>query len=463
MTDPITIPGHTGAVLRPGDDGYEISREVWNAAFDRHPALIARPTSASDVAAAIRYGREHDLEIGVKCGGHSIMGLSVPEGGLQIDLGEMGAVTVDPATRRARVGGGALLRYLDRTAEPHGLATTAGNVSHTGVGGLTLGGGMGWLARQLGLACDNVESYTMVTAEGEVVRATATERPDLYWGLRGGGGNFGVVTEFEFRLHPTTGRALVVELTFDPVKGKEAMRAWRELLADAPREATLTADVNNGSDTPDLPADLRGRPVVILGYVWVGDMAGARAYLDTIRQIGTPAVETVDEMSYVALQSIGDMANFHGTRRYANGHFLYDLSDAAIEAFVGRGASNGAGEPDWSRMPYGGFQAYGGAIAEIAVEDSAFAHRGAALEFFGASKWLDPAEDAERMAAARTWGAAMAPFANGVYVNTIGDAGDSEVRRAYPAASLARLAALKRQYDPDNVFHLNQNIRPDAA
>jgi FAD/FMN-containing dehydrogenase len=463
MTDATTIPGFTGAVLRPGDDGYETCREVWNASFNRHPALIARCTSAADVVAAIRFGREHDLEIGVKCGGHSIMGLSVPDGGLQIDLGEMSQVTVDPQARRARVQGGALLRYLDRTTEPHGLATTAGNVSHTGVGGLTLGGGMGWLARQYGMACDNVETYTLVTADGDVVRASATERPDLYWGLRGGGGNFGVVTEFEFRLHPTTGRALVAELTFDPVSAVPAMRAWRELLADAPRPATLTADATNGPDSPDLPADLRGRPVVILGYVWVGDMDEARAYLETMRQIGTPAAETVDEMSYVELQSIGDLGNLHGLRRYANGHMLYELSDAAIDAFVSRGVSNGATEPDWSRVPYGGFQAYGGAIAETAVGDSAFAHRGALLEFFGASKWSDPGEDAERMTAARVWGAAMAPFASGVYVNSVADAGESEVRRAYPAANLARLAELKRQYDPDNVFHLNQNIRPAAG
>jgi FAD/FMN-containing dehydrogenase len=463
VIDSATIPGFTGAVLQPGDAGYDSCRRLWNGAFDHHPALIARCTSVADVVAAIRFGRERDLEIGVKCGGHSILGLSVPEGGLQLDLGEMSRVTVDPRARRARVQGGALLRYLDRTSEPYGLATTAGNVSHTGVGGLTLGGGMGWLARQFGMACDNVERYTLVTADGEVVQASATERPDLFWGLRGGGGNFGVVTEFEFRLHSTTGRALVVELSFDPVAGTHAMRAWRELLPDAPRQATLTADVTNGADTPGLAAELRGRPIVVLGYVWVGDMAEARHYLDSIRQVGTPVAESVAEMSYVALQSIADESNLHGLRRYANSHMLDELSDAAIDAFVARGVSNGSAAPDWSRVPYGGVQAYGGAIAEIGVEDSAFAHRGALLEFFGASKWSDPSEDGERMAAARAWGAAMTPFARGVYVNSIADAGESEVRRAYPAANLARLAALKREYDPDNVFHLNQNIRPAAG
>ena len=239
---PQTISRFEGTLIGPDDDGYDTHREVWNAIVDRHPALIARCTSAADVGAAIKFARQRDLEIGVKCGGHSVLGLSVPQDGLMVDLTPMGDVRVDPDARRAVVGGGALLRSLDREAQAHGLATTAGNISHTGVGGLTLGGGMGWLARQAGLACDNVEAYTVVTADGETIRATATNHADLFWGLRGGGGNFGVVTEFEFRLHPVAGHALVVELTFDVERAVEPMRRWRDLLADAPRAATLTAD-----------------------------------------------------------------------------------------------------------------------------------------------------------------------------------------------------------------------------
>jgi hypothetical protein len=445
------IPGFAGTLIGPGDDGYDAHREVWNAMVDRRPALIARCESAADVVAAIRHARAAGLEVGVKCGGHNVLGHSVPEGGLMIDLTPMSAVTVDPDARRARVQGGALLRFLDRASQAHGLATTAGNVSHTGVGGLTLGGGMGWLARQAGLACDNVEAYTLVTADGELVRATADENADLHWGLRGGGGNFGVVTEFTFRLHPVAGRALVVELAFPADKALEPMRRWRDLLSDAPRAATLTADA----------ITVNGRPIVSIGYVWVGDPEEGRSYLSTMRGIGQAADESVVEMSYLELQSIGDANHHHGKRRYANGHYLRELTDAAIAAFISRGVvlENGV---DWSRVAGGGFQAYGGAIGDVSAEDSAFSHRDTLVEFFGGHTWLDAAEDAERMASARAFGNALEPFASGVYVNVLVDDDEAGVRRAYGDAKLRRLSALKRRWDPDNIFHLNQNIVPGA-
>jgi len=466
MTTRTTIRGFAGDIVQPGDAEYDDHREVWNAMVDRRPAVIARCTSVDDVAAAIRHGRDGDLEIAVKCGGHSVLGLSVPEGGLMIDLTPMGDVRVDPERRRAWVQGGALLRTLDRSTEPHGLATTAGNVSHTGVGGLTLGGGMGWLARQFGLACDNVEAYTVVTADAATVRATATENPDLYWGLRGGGGNFGVVTEFEFRLHPTTGQALVVDLYFDPFDpaAGAALRAWRDLLPDAPRRATLTSDTMTAGPAPFLPARFHGRPVVTAGFAWVGDMTDARRYLEAFRRaIPAPVAESIEEMRYVELQSIGDARHVHGLRRYSAGHYLTELTDAAIDAFLARGIPAGGAEPNWALMPGGGFQAYGGAIAEVGEDESAFSHRRTLVEYFGGATWADPAEDADRMAAARAWAATLAPFSSGMYVNVIADPGDEGVGRAYNAAGLARLADLKRTYDPDNVFHLNQNIRPAVA
>ncbi|MEO8438210.1 MAG: FAD-binding oxidoreductase [Chloroflexota bacterium] len=462
MTNLGAIRGFDGEVVSPAHPAYDTHREIWNGMVDRRPAVIARCTSARDVVAAVRHGREAGLEIAVKSGGHGVLGLAVPEGGLMIDLGPMGEVRVDPAQRRAWVGGGALLRSLDRATEPHGLATTAGNVSHTGVGGLTLGGGMGWLGRQCGLSCDNVASYTVVTADGEILRATATENPDLFWGLRGGGGNFGVVTEFEFRLHPTTGLALVADLYFDAMDPSttSAIRAWRDLLSEAPRPVTLTSDMMTAGEMPFLPQRFHGRPVVTAGFVWVGEMADARQYLETFRAIGTPIAEQVDEMRYIDLQSSGDDRHHHGLRRYSAGHYLTELSDDAIDAYLTRGLPAGVSEPDWALMPGGGFQNYGGAIAEVGETDSAFSHRRTLVEFFAGTTWADPAEDAVRMAGARAWAANLAPFSSGVYVNVISDVGDEGVGRAYHAEQLARLGQLKRRYDPDNVFHLNQNIKP---
>jgi FAD/FMN-containing dehydrogenase len=308
---------------------------------------------------------------------------------------------------------------------------------------------MGWLGRQAGLACDNVEFYTVVTADGETLRATATDHPDLFWGLRGGGGNFGVVTEFEFRLHPVVGDALIVELSFDAADAFEPMRRWRDLLPDAPREATLSAD----AVTDD------GRPVVRIGYVWVGDPDEAMAYLPTMRTIGVPRDELVNPLRYLELQSIGDDRHHHGLRRYGAGHYMTELSDAAIEAFLTRGVTDGDAV-DWSRIPMGGFQAYGGAIAEVANEDSAFSHRNAVVEFFGGQTWADAAEDEERIASARAFGMVLAPFASSVYVNALAEEGTSGMLRAYGDEKLARLATIKRRYDPENVFHLNQNIAP---
>jgi hypothetical protein len=465
MAHSTAIGGFAGEVVSPGDASYEAHREVWNAMVDRRPRLIARCTSAEDVAAAIRHGRDAGLEIAVKSGGHNVLGLSIPEDGIMIDLSPMGDVRVDPDRRQAHVQGGALLRSLDQATDPHGLATTAGNVSHTGVGGLTLGGGMGWLARQFGLACDNVESYTVVTADGETVQATATDNADLFWGLRGGGGNFGVVTEFAFRLHPTTGQALIVDLFFDPLEADAvaALRAWRDLLPDAARQATLTSDTMTAGPAPFLPPQFHGRPVVTVGFAWVGEMTDARRYLDVFRSsMPTPIAEDIEEMRYVDLQRIGDERHHHGLRRYSVGHYLPELSDAAIDAFLARGIPAGAPDPDWSLMPGGGFQAYGGAISEVGDDESAFSFRGTLVEWFGGATWADASEDEARMGAARTWSAALEPFGTGTYVNVIADKG-ADVGRAYNAIQLTRLAELKRKYDPDNVFHLNHNIRPAAT
>jgi FAD/FMN-containing dehydrogenase len=426
----------TAVMLKQGDPGYDDARTVWNAVVDRRPRIIARCAGAGDVVAAVRAARDLGLEIGVRCGGHSVLGLAVPDDGLMIDLTPMGAVRVDPARRRAVVQGGALLGALDRAAQRHGLATTAGNVSHTGVGGLTLGGGMGWLARQYGLACDNVVSYRVVTADGRLLRASCTEHRDLYWGLRGGGGNFGVVVEFEFRLHPAGTQALAAEHTFGAEHAAAALRGWRDLAADAPRPATFTASVRDGRATA--------------GLVWVGDPQRGRRLAAELDALGEPLTRHVTQTSYLELQRRDDTPQGHARRRYWKGHYLRALPDDAIDALLVRGQN----------FPNVSLQAYGGAIADTPDDATAFSHRDTAFEYVAATSWTDPAEDQPRMAAARQCAAAMTPFATGAYVNTLSDEGAEGVHRAYPPHKLARLVAVKDAYDPDNAFHLNHNIPP---
>jgi FAD/FMN-containing dehydrogenase len=434
-------PHFDGQVLTPGSRGYDSARSVWNGMIDHRPALIVRCASARDVVTAVRTAREQDLEIGVRCGGHNIAGLAVPHGGLMIDLTAMSRVTVDPVTRRARVQGGAMLAVLDRATQPFGLATTAGNVSHTGVGGLTLGGGMGWLARQYGLTCDNVLSCTVVTADGSVVRASADEHPDLFWGLRGGGGNFGIVIEFEFQLHAVGTRSLAAELTFPLDRAAAALRGWRDLAEQAARPATMTASVSGGTAT--------------LGYVWAGDPQAGRAMLPALRSIGEPSGEVVRELSYLELQTRDDNVEGHTYRRYWKGHYLPGLPDEAIAALVDR-------DPADTTLPGVSLQAYGGAIADVEDDATAFSHRHTRFEYVAAVKWTDPAEDSLRMGGARRAAARLEPFAAGAYVNALSDEGASGVRRAYSEAKRARLTAVKDAYDPGNVFHLNHNIAPSA-
>ena len=431
-----------GSVVVPGDPAYDQARTVWNAIVDRRPAVIIRCASVRDVVTAVRTAREQHLEIGIRCGGHSAAGHAVPDGGLMIDLTPLRKVRVDPDRRRALVHGGALLGALDRATQQHGLAVTAGNVSHTGVGGLTLGGGMGWLARQAGLACDNVVSFEVVTAAGEVLRASESEHPDLYWALRGGGGNFGVVTEFEFRLHDIGTAALSVEVDFPLDQAVTAMRGWRDLSTSAPREATFTAGIGGG--------------VVTLGYVWVGDPRQGEALVPAVCALGRPSAERVAPLTYLELQTRDDVLDGHARRRYSKGHYFRELTDEIIDAIV---AVTDLGPS----APGVGLQAYGGAIQDVAEDATAFSHRETAFEFGASTGWTDPLEDEERIGTARNYAATLEPFASGVYVNVLGDEGAAGVRRAYTAAKLARLTAVKDTYDPENVFHLNQNIAPSRA
>jgi FAD/FMN-containing dehydrogenase len=297
---------------------------------------------------------------------------------------------------------------------------------------------MGWLARSHGLACDNLESCTVVTAAGEVVRASAQENPELFWGLRGGGGNFGVVTEFEFRLHHTGTRALAVELDFPAPEALAPMIRWRDLSATAPRQATYTATVNDG--------------VATLGFVWIGDPQDGRQHARALEQLGEPVRRRVADLTYLDLQRRDDSPQGHAQRRYWKGHYFRELPDLAIEAVLAHDPSMGAS-----------LQAYGGAIADVPDDATAFSQRSSAFEYVGSTRWTDPAEDERRMATARACAATLAPFASGAYVNTLSDDGQAGVRRAYPPAKLARLTALKDAVDPGNVFHHNHNIVPSGA
>jgi FAD/FMN-containing dehydrogenase len=297
----------------------------------------------------------------------------------------------------------------------------------------------------------------MVTADGAVVRADAKENADLFWGLRGGGGNFGVVTEFEFRLHPVGTRSLVVDLFFSPEDAVAALRGWRDLIGDAPRLATLTAWVGTAGDLQYLPPAQRGRPLASIGYVWVGDPDEGRRLLPALRDLGSPVAQRAEELSYLDLQTMDDSVEGHTQRRYWKGHYFSEFPDDAVRAFLARGATG-----DEPYLPAASLQSYGGAIADVPDTETAFSHRDTLVEFVAAARWTDPAEDAERMAAARRYAAALEPFAAGAYVNTLTDEGEPGVRRAYPRDKLARLTALKDRYDPDNVFHLNHNIPPSS-
>jgi FAD/FMN-containing dehydrogenase len=442
-----------GRLLTGDGPEYDEARKVWNAMVDRRPRAIVRCASADDVAEAIRYGRERELEIGVRCGGHSVLGLCVPQDGLMIDLTPMGGVRVDPERRRAWVQGGALLGALDRAAMEHGLTTTAGNVSHTGVGGLTLGGGMGWLARRLGLSCDNVAAYELITAEGDRLRVDETGNPELFWGLRGGGGNFGVVTEFSFRLHPIRPATYSADAFYAVGDGPAVMRAFRDLAAEAPDSVTFTAWA--GTTRPDgelLPPEWRGKDMVSIGLVAVDDAADDARLAEPLRRVARPVALIEARKSYVELQSQADGPMAHGMRRYWKGHFI-DFTDAAIDAFLARGGPDGA-------LAGGGIETRGGAIGRVPEDDTAYSNRDVLFDFMTAVGWTEPAEDGARIGAVRRYADALEPFARGVYVNALLGEGEAGVRSAYPPAKLARLVALKDRYDPENVFHLNHNIRP---
>jgi len=446
-----------GELIRPGDTPYEEARRVWNGCVDRRPAVVARCSGTADVVAAVRFARRHALEIAVRGGGHAVAGHGTVDYGMVIDLAPMRGVRVDPDARRAWVQGGAVLGQLDHETALHGLATTAGTVSHTGVGGLTLGGGYGYLARRHALACDNLVSAEVVTADGELLPASEERNDDLFWGLRGGGGNFGIVTSFEFRLHPAPPMVATGDLFFDVDQAMPALRAFASFALDMPEEMTASAAVVSVREEWGMKELETGAPIFAISWVYLGSPEEGRRIAEPLYAAAKPRVESAESMSYLQLQGLADASQRHGMRRYWKGSFATALSDAALEAFLARGTGRDDAPPLWG----GELFSVGGAIARVGEDDTAYSGRDAIFDFISLSSWDDPAEDEVRLAGARHYWETMTPFTSPrAYINSLEDEGTARVRDAYGASKYERLVALKRKYDPLNVFHLNQNIRP---
>jgi FAD/FMN-containing dehydrogenase len=446
-----------GELIGPGDGRYETARQVWNGMVDRHPALIARCAGPDDVVAAVRFAREWDLPLAVRGGGHNVAGNAMCDGGVVVDLSALKSIEVDAAGRTARVQPGVVLGELDRATQAFGLATPTGNVSMTGVAGLTLGGGLGWIARRHGPACDNLLSADVVTADGERVTASAAENPELLWGLRGGGGNFGVVTSFRYRLHPVGPQVVAGGVVHAFTDAPDVLRFFADFVATAPDELSVVASTFRASPVLPVPPELHGELVTVLAVCYAGDPAEGERVLRPLRTFGRPVADLIAPMPYTALQSASDAAYPNGQRNYWKSHYLDEITDDAIARIVEHAPR--------MTSPLSSFylQHLGGAIGRGGADRAAFGHRDARFDFAILTVWRDPAEDAEHIAWARDFAAAMQPFATGVYVNNLGAEGAERVRAAYAPETYERLVALKAAYDPDNVFRVNQNVAPPTA
>jgi FAD/FMN-containing dehydrogenase len=443
-----------GEIVLPGSAGYDAARIVWNAMIDRRPAIVARCGGVDDVVRSIRFARDQDLPIAVRSGGHSVGGFSTCDGGIVIDLSLMRGVRVDPERRTARVQGGSLLGELDREAQAFGLACPVGVVGHTGVAGLTLGGGMGRLQRRFGFTIDNLLSVDLVTADGQQLHVSGSEHPDLFWGMRGAGPNFGIVTSFEFRLH-RVGPDVVHGLTAFPAsRGNEVAARSADYLATAPDEVMLSFGFAVATEDPPFPPGVAGRPVVLVGGTHSGPPAEAREVLRPLRDLN-PLFDTFESRPYLAVQAQSDEDMAWGKRFYMKGGFLAALTDGFVDAGLEHVAKAPGAECSV------GLWAQGGAIARVADDAMAFTGREAPFWLGVEAAWEDPSQDD----AHRDWGRvtmdALSPFtAEGHYVNDVVESGADVARGIYGAAKYDRLVELKRAYDPDNVFRLNQNIRP---
>jgi FAD/FMN-containing dehydrogenase len=444
-----------GELLGPGDAAYDEARTVWNGAIDRRPAIIARCRSPGDVAAAVRVAHERELPVAVRGGGHSIGGLSVCDGGLVIDLSPMRRVVVDPAARTARADAGVLWGELDAATQAHGLATVGGIVTHTGIAGLTLGGGIGWLMRKHGAVVDNLLAADLVTVDGEAIRAT--EDPDLFWGLRGGGGNFGIVTSFEYRLHEVGPEVLAGPMYFALEDAPEVLRFYRDFATEAPDELTTICNLRPAPPLPLIPEELHGRPVLMVGACYAGPLERGEALLRPLRRFGRPVVDAIGPRPYTELQRLFDPTVPHGWHYHWKTHELPPLEDRAIDQLCEQAARI------TSPRSYIIVFQLGGAVARVPADATAFTQRDAAHNVNINAVWLpdDPEPERHVLWADEAF-EALGPVARPrAYVNFLADEPQQRVRAAYGPETYDRLVALKRRYDPGNVLRLNQNIAPE--
>ncbi len=442
-----------GALLRPGESAFEDARVIWNGMVARVPALIARCADVDDVQNAIRAASETGLLTAVRCGGHSLAGFSTCDGGLVIDLSTMRQVAVDAGTRRARIAGGCLLGSIDTATQKAGLVFPSGVVSHTGAAGLILGGGTGWLTRKFGLSCDNVEAFTLVTADGSLVRANASENPDLFWALRGGGGNFGVVTEFELKLHPLTSVLLAEGLTPES-DIRRLLEFWRDFMPAAPHDLKWNVDLRLAPDSEKVPVKLRGRPIAGSSVVWTGDPDAGRPYLKRALSMCTPDSVSSKTVSFINLQTMADDAFPHGRRYYTKSGYFTDLEDSSIDCMIAAVATIPSPETQ-IELAY-----LGGAAGQVAATETAFGDRSAPFIVNLLANWSDASADAHHISWIRGLFRKLQPAMKpGVYVNFMSGDEQDRVPEAYHER-WDRMVSVKTHYDPNNFFRLNQNVPP---
>jgi len=442
-----------GSLIRPEDEGYNEARTVWNATVDKHPALIVQCAGTADVIAAVTFAKEHDIPISVKGGGHNIAGRAVEDDALMVDLSSMKSVHVDPDAKTARVEPGVVLSELDHETQAFGLATPVGYNSTTGIAGLTLGGGWGWLSRKHGLTVDNLLSADVVTADGELVHASENENEDLFWGLRGGGGNFGIVTSFEFQLHEVGPEVLSGPIVHPFDDAEAVLSGFRDFAADAPNDATVWCVIRHAPPLPFIPEEWHGRKVVILATFYAGEMEDGKEVLQSVRDIGDPIADAVGPHPYAGWQQAFDGLAPAGNRNYWKSHNFVEFTDEMIETFVEYGETIPTEETEIA-IPH-----LGGAINEKPVGETAYPHRNAEFIMNLHTQWTDSDQDEECIAWARDMHEAMTPHATGgVYANFVPEeVGDQQA--AY-RENYDRLVEVKNKWDPENLFRLNHNVEP---